>query len=76
MQAVLKAAEDAGAKRVVKRRGNVYSTDVYMVNGKKKSLLYNDWDKYWGRKRVYKNMMASIHLSPRFRNEQKIRLIA
>ncbi len=64
MQAVIEVAETIGIDRIVRRRGNVYSTGVYINNGKGKSLLYNDWDKDWDRRRVYDSIMASIQLSP------------
>jgi hypothetical protein len=64
IQAVIEAAETVGIDRIVKRRGNVYSTGVYVNDGKGKSLLYNDWDKNWDQKKVYNSIMASIHLSP------------
>jgi len=76
MQAVIEAAEALGAERVVMRRGTVYSTGVYLKEGEEKSLLYNDWDKNWGRREVYKNMMASIGFSPMFRQECPIYLTA
>lgn len=64
MQAVIEAAETVGIDRIVRRRGNVYSTGVYINNGEGKSLLYNDWEKDWDRRRVYDCIMASIQLSP------------
>jgi hypothetical protein len=64
LEAVIEAAEEIGADRIVKRRGNVYSTGVYITDGKTKSLLYNDWDKDWDRKKIYENIMASIRFSP------------
>jgi len=64
MQAVIEAAETVGIDKIVKRRGNVYSTGVYVNDGKGKSLLYNDWDKNWDQKKVYDSIMASIQLSP------------
>jgi hypothetical protein len=64
MQAVIEVAETVGIERIVKRRGNVYSTGVYVNDGKGKSLLYNDWDKNWDQKKVYDSIMASIQLSP------------
>ena len=73
MQAVIEAAEMVGIDRIVRRRGNVYSTGVYINDGKGKSLLYNDWDKDWDRRRVYDRIMASIQLSPVL--EQKSQLI-
>ena len=73
MQAVIEAAEMVGIDRIVRRRGNVYSTGVYINDGKGKSLLYNDWDKDWDRRKVYDRIMASIQLSPVL--EQKSQLI-
>jgi hypothetical protein len=64
MQAVIEAAETVGIERIIKRRGNVYCTGVYISNGEGKSLLYNDWEKNWDQKKVYDNIMASIQLSP------------
>jgi hypothetical protein len=64
MQAVIEAAEAVGIDRIVRRRGNVYSTGVYINDGKAKSLLYNDWDKDWDRRRVYDSIMASVQFSP------------
>ena len=64
MQAVIEAAEAMGIDRIVKRRGNVYSTGVYVSDEKGKSLLYNDWDKNWDQEKVYNSIMASIQLSP------------
>jgi len=73
LQAVIEAAEMVGIDRIVRRRGNVYSTGVYINDGKGKSLLYNDWDKDWDRRKVYDRIMASIQLSPVV--EQKSQLI-
>lgn len=73
LQAVIEAAEMVGIDRIVRRRGNVYSTGVYINDGKGKSLLYNDWDKDWDRRKVYDRIMASIQLSPVL--EQKSQLI-
>ena len=73
LQAVIEAAEAVGIDRIVRRRGNVYSTGVYVNDGKGKSLLYNDWDKDWDRRRVYDSIMASIQLSPVL--EQKSQLV-
>lgn len=72
MQAVIEAAEAVGAERIVMRRGNVYSTGVYLKNGGRKALLYNDWEKDWSRRKVYENMMASLQFSSRLRHEQQI----
>ena len=72
MQAVIEAAEAVGAERIVMRRGNVYSTGVYLKDAGKKSLLYNDWDKDWSRRKVYENVMASLQFSPEFHHEQQI----
>ena len=60
MQAVIEAAEAVGAEKVVIRRSNVYSTGVYLKNEKGKSLLYNDWDKDWNWKKIYRKMISSI----------------
>jgi hypothetical protein len=76
MQAVLEAAEAVGAERVVRRRGNVYSTGVYVTNGGEKRLVYNDWDKNWGWRRVYENVMASIRLITNVPQEHRIYLTA
>jgi len=76
MQAVLEAAEAVGAERVVRRRGNVYSTGVYITNGKEKRLVYNDWEKNWGWRRVYEGMMASIRFTANVQQEQMIYLTA
>ena len=73
MQAVIEAAEAVGVNRIISRRGNVYSTGVYINDGKGKSLLYNDWDKDWDRGRVYDSIMASIQFSPAL--EQKRPLV-
>jgi hypothetical protein len=58
------------------RRGTVCSTGVYLKDGEEKSLLYNDWDKNWGRREVYRIMMASIGFSLMFRQECPIYLTA
>jgi hypothetical protein len=77
MQAVIEAAETIGIERIIKRRGNVYCTGVYVSNGEGKSLLYNDWEKNWDQKKVYDNIMASIQLSPILhKNNQLILTIA
>jgi len=73
MQAVVEAAEAIGVDRIVMRRGNVYSTGVYVDNGREKSLLYNDWDRDWDRKKIYDSIMASVRSSPSL--SQKRRLI-
>ena len=72
MQSVIEAAEAVGAERIVMRRGNVYSTGVYLKDGGSKSLVYNDWEKDWSRRKVYENMLASLQFSPRFHHEQQI----
>ena len=72
MQAVIEAAETVGIDKIVKRRGNVYSTGVYVNDGKGKSLLYNDWDKNWDQKKVYDSIMASIQLSPVFGKKNQL----
>jgi len=64
MQAVIEAAEAAGIERVVRRRGNVYSTGVYVNDGRSKRLLYNDWEKNWDQRKIFDSIMASIRFSP------------
>ncbi len=75
MEAVIEAAETIGADRIVKRKGNVYSTGVYLTDGKKKSLLYNDWDKDWDGQKIYENIMASIRFFPNLGHRPSARLI-
>jgi len=72
LQAVIEAAEATGVNKVVKRRGNVYSTGVYINDGKGKSLLYNDWDKNWGRRRIYENIMASVRFHSALNQRRQI----
>jgi len=76
IQAVIEAAEALGAERVVRRRGNVYSTGVYVTDGSEKHLVYNDWSKDWNWRRIYESMMASIQFSPEFSQERQIYLTA
>jgi hypothetical protein len=76
MQAVIEAAETLGADRIVMRRGNVYSTGVYLKNGKEKALLYNDWDKDWNAATIYSSMMVSIGFSSNLGQWNRIRMIA
>jgi len=64
MQAVIEAAEAIGVDRVVVRRGNVYSSGVYLKDGENKVLLYNDWDKDWDWRRIFDTMMATVRFSP------------
>jgi len=72
MQAVIEAAEAVGVDRIVKRRGNVYSTGVYVNDGRAKSLLYNDWEKDWDRKKIYESIMASIKFSPTLNRKRQV----
>lgn len=72
MQAVIDAAEAMGVDRVVKRRGNVYSTGVYVDDGKAKALLYNDWEKNWDQQKVYESIMASMKFSPVFNQKHQL----
>jgi hypothetical protein len=74
MQAVIEAAETAGIDRIEMRRGNVYSTGVYVNDGKGKSLLYNDWEKNWNRKKIYDSIMASIRFSPVLNQKHQLML--
>jgi hypothetical protein len=77
MQAVIEVAEAVGIERIIKRRGNVYCTGVYVSDEKGKSLLYNDWEKKWDQKKVYNNIMASIQLPPDLsKNNQLVLTIA
>lgn len=66
MQAVIEAAEAIGADKVVIRRGNVYSSGVYLKDGKDSVLLYNDWDKDWDWRRIFDTMMATVRFSSNF----------
>jgi len=71
-QAVIEAAEAIGVDRIVMRRGNVYSTGVYVDDGEEKSLLYNDWDRNWDRKKIYDSIMASVRSSPSLRQKRQL----
>jgi hypothetical protein len=63
LEAVIEAAEAAGIERIIKRRGNVYSIGVYLNDGRGKILLYNDWDKDWGWRRIFDVIMSTMNLS-------------
>jgi hypothetical protein len=76
MQAVVEAAETVGAERVVRRKGNVYSTGVYLKDGEEKKLVYIDWEKDWSWRRIYQDLMASIQFSPNLNQDQQIYLEA
>jgi len=66
MQAVIEAAENLGIRRIVKRRCNVLSTGVYLVDQRgNKKLLYNDWEKNWGQNKIYESIMSSLKFSNR-----------
>jgi len=60
LQAVIEAAENLGITRIIKRRCNVLSTGVYLVDQKGKKLLYNDWEKDWNQKKIYERIMSSL----------------
>jgi len=60
MQAVIEAAENLGITRIIKRRCNVLSTGVYLVDQKGKKLLYNDWEKDWSQKKIYERIVSSL----------------
>jgi len=60
MQAVIEAAENLGISRIVKRRCNVLSTGVYVVDREGKKLLYNDWEKDWGQNKIYERIVSSL----------------
>ena len=64
IQAVIELAQDAGVERIVMRRTNVFCTGVYLSNSKVKSLLYNDWEKDWDHKKIFRNMKAKLQASP------------
>jgi len=74
MKAVIEVAEAISADLVVKRRGNVYSTTVYLKDGKEKTLVYNDWGKNWDLKEVYSSIMSSVQLSPILGQRHQIEL--
>jgi len=60
MQAVVEAAENWGITRIVKRRCNVLSIGVYIIDGKRKKLLYNDWGKDWSQNEIYESIVSSL----------------
>lgn len=60
MQAVIEAAEKFGIPRIIKRRCNVLSTGVYLVDREGKKLLYNDWEKDWNQKEIYERITSSL----------------
>jgi len=60
MQAVIEAAEKLGITRIIKRRCNVLSTGVYLVDQRGKRLLYNDWEKDWSQKKIYERIVSSL----------------
>ena len=64
MQAVIELAQDAGIERIIMRRTNVFCTGVYLSNSDGKSLLYNDWEKDWNHKKIFRNMKAKLQASP------------
>lgn len=72
MQAVIEAAEAAGVEKIIKKRGNVYCTGIYINYGNIKSLLYNDWEKKYSEKRIYDILMNSIRLSPGLVKRNKV----
>ncbi|MBS7614430.1 hypothetical protein KEJ18_01655 [Candidatus Bathyarchaeota archaeon] len=76
MQAVIEAAETMGIERITKRKGNVYCIGVYFSNGETKSLLYNDWEKNWDRKKIYNCIVSSIQNQPMSKKEELILTIA
>jgi len=59
-QAVVEAAEKLGITHIVKRRCNVLTTGVYLVDGREKKLLYNDWEKNWGQNEICECIMSSL----------------
>ncbi len=76
MQAVIEAAEAAGAEKIVVRRGDVYSTGVYVTDGRDNAIIYNDWEKTWNWKKIYEHIMAAIKTKPSSHHEYQIHLTA
>jgi len=74
MKAVIEAAQAIGADLVVKRRGNVYSTTVYLKDGKEKTLVYNDWVKSWDSRKIFGSIMSSVQFSPILDQRHQIEL--
>ena len=77
MQAVIEAAENFGISRIIKRRCNVLSTGVYLVDRKGKKLLYNDWEKDWNQKEIYERITSSLEsLNERSKSNEVILTIS
>ena len=77
MQAVIEAAEKFGIPRIIKRRCNVLSIGVYLVDQKGKKLLYNDWEKDWNQKEIYERIVSSLEtLNERSKNNEIVLTIA
>ncbi len=75
IQAVIEASEKMGIERVVFKRGDVYSTGVYLNNDKEKIIVYNDYERKWNRKRICKQILLSIGFKSGHENEQLAREI-
>lgn len=77
MQAVIEAAEKFGIPRIIKRRCNVLSIGVYLVDQKGKKLLYNDWERDWNQKEIYERIVSSLEtLNERSKNNEIVLTIA
>jgi len=77
MQAVIEAAENFGIPRIIKRRCNVLSIGVYLVDQKGKKLLYNDWERDWNQKEIYERIVSSLEsLNERSKNNEIVLTIA
>ena len=76
IQAVIEASERVGVERVVFKRGDVYSTGVYLNSDEEKIIVYNDYERKWNRKRICQQILLSIGLESRHENERGICLTA
>lgn len=72
MQAVIEAAERLGIRRIIKRRCNVLSTGVYVVEQNEKRLVYNDWEKDWDPNKILERIMSSLGPLNGYRNANEI----
>lgn len=72
MQAVIEAAERLGIRRIIKRRCNVLSTGVYVVEQNKKKLVYNDWEKEWSQDKVLEKIMSSLGSLNEYRDVEEL----
>jgi hypothetical protein len=72
MQAVIEAAERLGIRRIIKRRCNVLSTGVYVVERNEKRLVYNDWEKEWDPNRILEKIISSVSPLNEHRSAEEI----